>query len=93
MPDYFRRYHLTLIRNGTSCRTTVSLDKHLADLLAVSLGERPDIPAAHTAIREWMDKSLSAWAAFDPELPVSRQAALLALRRVADPKLLAKLDH
>lgn len=92
MPDQFKRYHLTLTRNRKTFRTTISLDKYLADLLAVSLDERPDTPAAHTAARAWLDKSLSEWPAFDPELPVSRQAALLALRRVANPSLLAKLD-
>ena len=93
MSDQFQRYHLTLTRDRKPRRTTVSLDKFLSDLLAVSLGQSPATPAAHRAVREWLDKSLSEWIAFDPELPVSRQAALLALRQVAQPALLAKLEN
>ena len=92
MRDQFRRYHLVLTRNRQSFRTTVSLDKYLADLLAVSLGETPETLSAHKAVRHWLDKSLSEWPAFDPELPVSRQASYLALQRIARPELVTKLD-
>jgi hypothetical protein len=92
MPSY-RRFHLTVRRYGKDpIRTTLSLDPILADLLAVSLNETPRTRAAHTAVRDWMDKSLSEWPAFDPELPLSRQALTLALRRVADPHLVKVLD-
>ena len=85
----YPRFHVTI----QSRRTTVSLDPIVADLLAVALDQTPGSVAAHTAIRVWLDKSLSEWVAFDPELPVSRQATRLALRRIADPALLHFLDR
>jgi hypothetical protein len=92
MPSH-ARFHITLTRQGLDQRTTLSLDAIVADLLAVALGEQPGSPEAHTAVRLWLDKELSSWAAFDPELPVSRQATLLAIRRIANPTLLAALER
>jgi hypothetical protein len=89
----YRRFHLTVTRHGETLRTTVSLEPLVADLLAVSLGETPRTRAAHTAVRAWLDKSLSGWLPFDPALPLSRQAAYLALRRVAEPRWITALDH
>ena len=85
----YPRFHITL----RGRRTTLSLDPIVADLLAIALEHTPGSPAAHTAIRIWLDKSLAEWMAFDPELPVSRQATALAIRRIADPALLAALDR
>ena len=90
----YPRFHITQRRTSKADRrTTVSLDPIVADLLAVALGHTPGSVAAHTAIRIWLDKSLSEWMAFDPHLPVSGQATALAIRRIADPALLAALER
>ena len=59
------RYHITVTRNGTSTRTTVSMDKTLSGLLAASLG-KDGLLADHGTVRAWLDNSLSEWAAVDP---------------------------
>ncbi|WP_297450364.1 hypothetical protein [Ferrovum sp.] len=79
------RYHITVTRNGTSTRTTVSMDKTLSGLLAASLG-KDGLLADHGTVRAWLDNHLSEWAAFDPLLPVSRQVTRLALLRIARPE-------
>lgn len=89
---HYARFHLNINRRGQTIRTTASIDAFLFDLLAVSLGQAPRTREAHTAVRQWLDKSLSEWMAFDPELPVSRQAGYLALRRVADPALIQAME-
>ena len=48
------KYHLT---KGT-VRTTTSLDKTLSGLLAVKLGQIPETPAAHAAVRQWLQGRL-----------------------------------
>ena len=47
-------YHVTL----STRRTTVSLDETLAALMALKLGQPPHTPAAHTAIRTWLQARL-----------------------------------
>lgn len=86
------RYHIEITRNGKTIRTTISLDKIVSRLLAVSLDETPGTRTAHTAVRLWLDKSLSEWSAFDAWLPVSRQATQLAILHIANPALVTKLD-
>ena len=39
-------------------RTTVSLHEVLCGLLAAKLGEIPETPEAHTAVREWLQDTL-----------------------------------
>lgn len=89
--SHFTRYHIRITKSGQDKRTTISLDKIASDLLAVALDKEPESREAHTAVREWLDNSLSEWVAFDPLLPVSQQATYLAIQRIADPALLAKL--
>lgn len=48
------RYHLDTGRK----RTTVSLDKTIATLLALKLGLAPDAEDAHAAVREWLQQSI-----------------------------------
>jgi len=48
------RYHVI----QGSKRTTVHLPDHLAGLLAVHLGHRPDDGEAHGAVREWLQGRL-----------------------------------
>jgi len=69
------------------------MDNYLSELLAVRLDQQPGTTAAHTAIRQWLDNSLSNWLAFDPELPISRQAQYKALQAVADPALINRMDN
>ena len=85
----YPRFHVTV----RGRRTTVSLDPIVVDLLAIALEQTPGSADAHSAIRLWLDNSLAEWVAFDPELPVSRQATFLAVRRIADPVLLHFLDR
>ncbi|MBW8072376.1 MAG: hypothetical protein GJU77_01655 [Ferrovum sp.] len=79
------RFHIRITRNGTTTRTTVSMDKTLSGLLAASLGEN-GLMADHGTVRAWLDKTLSEWAAFDPLLPVTRQVTHLALLHIARPE-------
>jgi hypothetical protein len=74
-------------------RTTVSLDRLLAEFVAVSLGHAPNTRAAHTAVREWAAKSLSEWPAFDPALPISAQVRKLALRRIVAKDLADRAEQ
>ena len=87
MAKYFR-FHVMI----KGKRTTASLDGILADFIAVSLGVDPKSPAAHGAVREWAANSLADWAAFDPELPISRQIRKLALRRIVDKELAERAE-
>ena len=48
------RYHL----HHRGKRTTVSLTLTLAELLAIKLGQTPETPAAHQAIRQWLQQQL-----------------------------------
>jgi hypothetical protein len=47
-------YHIQRPRG----RTTVSLDKLLSELLALSLGKQPDTPEAHLAVRHYLQEKL-----------------------------------
>ena len=76
------RYHVI---QGTR-RTTVSLDRHLAGLLAIHLGHQPDDAEAHRAVRDWLQDRLDAEA--DPERQqVSQWLQGEAVLAVADKKL------
>lgn len=48
------RFHL---RHGAR-RTTVSLDTLLASYLALHLGQAPETPQAHRAVRRWLQQRL-----------------------------------
>lgn len=89
--SHFVRYHIRITKNRQERRTTISLDRIVSDLLAVALDQEPGNREAHSAVRAWLDNSLSEWTAFDPLLPVSQQATYLAIQRIADPTLLARL--
>ena len=70
-------------------RTSFSLDNYLAELLAIRLKEKPRTREAHRAITLFLTEKLFAWTAFDPLLPISRQARRLALAAIARPSLIA----
>jgi len=48
------RYHVTLGKK----RTTVSLDNMLSILLSLQLGQQPQTPQAHAAVRQWLQARL-----------------------------------
>jgi len=81
-------FHIVI--NGQ--RTSFSLDKYLAELLAVHLKCEPNSKEAHRAITTFITEKLFAWAGFDPLLPVSRQARRIALAAIARPSLIEKHD-
>ena len=87
------RYHIEFKRGDKTIRTTISLDKVISDLLALALNEKPGTRYAHSAVRQWLDKNISEWSAFDAWLPVSRQATYLAVQRIADPALVQRLNQ
>ncbi len=74
-------------------RTSFSLDKYIASLLAIHLKDEPDTSAAHGAITTFLTDALFAWPAFDPHLPISRQARRIALEAIARPSLVQKYDE
>ena len=79
------RYHVI---QGTR-RTTVSLDRHLAGLLAIHLGHQPDDAEAHRAVRDWLQAQLDA--ANDPgRQRVSQWLQGEALLAISDKKLSEK---
>lgn len=73
-------------------RTSFSLDNYLADLLALHLKMEPRTKVAHQAITVFLTEKLFAWSAFDPKLPISRQARRMALTTIARPSLVDKYD-
>ncbi len=95
MRDHYKRFHLWIKRkrDAKPKRTTVSIHSIVADLLALKLNQKLETPEATRAITKWLDKSLSTWQAYDPELPISQQASFLAIQAIADPKLLKKLNE
>jgi hypothetical protein len=67
-------------------RTTVSLPRHLAGLLAVHLGHQPDDAEAHRAVRDWLQAQLDA--ADDPgRQRVSQWLQGEAILAIADKEL------
>jgi hypothetical protein len=77
-------FHITL----KGKRTTISLDNYLSDLLALHLKEVPGTQTAHRVIRSYLTDQLLNSTAFDPYLPVSKQARKKALEAIARPELL-----
>ncbi|MGF1548804.1 MAG: hypothetical protein ACFCUG_15930 [Thiotrichales bacterium] len=74
-------FHITL-KGGE--RTSFSLDKYLSELLALKLGHLPHTREAHSAIRGYLIDALTGDVAFDPELPLSRQARRKAIAAIAN---------
>lgn len=74
-------------------RTSFSLDNYLADLLAVHLNMEPKTKAAHQAITQFLTEKLFAWSAFDPQLPISKQARRMALATIARSSLVDRYDE
>jgi len=81
-------FHIVI--NGK--RTSFSLDNYLAELLAIHLKYEPNSKEAHRAITTFITEKLFTWSAFDPLLPVSRQARRMALAAIARPSLIEKHD-
>lgn len=79
-------FHITV--NGR--RTSFSLDNYLSDLLAIRLDREPRTQAAHKVIRKYLTTALRNDVAFDPELPLSRQARHKAIRAISDETLVEK---
>lgn len=76
------RYHVRLGQR----RTTVSLDNTLSDYLALSLGATPQSPAAHQAVRQWLQHRLDLNA--DPRrCRVSQYLQAEAIEHIADKQL------
>lgn len=76
------RYHIWLGER----RTTVSLDNILSDYLALALGTTPQSPAAHQAVRQWLQHRLDLNA--DPHrCRVSQWLQGQAIEHISDNKL------
>lgn len=78
-----QRFHITINEH----RTSFSLDKYLADLLAIKLGCEPQTQTAHSAARKYLTAQLNDDVAFDPELPIFQQARRKAIKAIADEAL------
>lgn len=50
----YERFHVSL----GARRTTISIDKTLAILMSLQLGEQPNTAAAHLALRQWLQAHL-----------------------------------
>lgn len=50
----YHRFHVSL----GARRTTISIDKTLSILMSLQLGAQPNTPAAHLALREWLQMHL-----------------------------------
>lgn len=50
----YERFHVSL---GTR-RTTISVDRILSTLMSLHLGAQPNTPAAHLALRKWLQMHL-----------------------------------
>lgn len=80
-----QRYHVYL---GDK-RTTVTLNDTLAGVLAIKLGETPETPEAHTAVRTWLQEKLNA--GDDPgRAYVSRWLQAEAILFIVDKKVSSK---
>ena len=77
------RYHIQF----SNRRTSFMLDKILSDMLAIQLGVAPDDPAAHTAVREWLETEIID--KLGDNLPtgsrVSQWARFYVIRAIAAP--------
>jgi hypothetical protein len=51
----YERFHVSL----GARRTTISIDKTLSILMSLALGAQPNTPAAHLALREWLQMHLN----------------------------------
>ena len=50
----YERFHVSL----GSRRTTISIDRMLCLLMSLQLGVQPNSPAAHLALRQWLQQQL-----------------------------------
>lgn len=76
-----KRFHLTT----PSGRTSVCLDRYLAELLALHLGVEPDHPQAHGTVRTWLQGHYDQ----DPGafFKASHRLTRLAIEAIADNHL------
>lgn len=82
------RYHVSLGMR----RTTISLDNTLAVLLSLKLGEQPRTPAAHAAVRQWLQARLDEHG--DPQrIHVSQWLQTHVVEALLSLELRTKYDH
>ena len=85
-----QRFHIQFARH----RTTVSVDKILSAMLAIKLGQEPETPAAHRAVREWLQERLPDKVGNDRGIGkrTSQHAKVLIVEEIADKKLSSRYD-
>ena len=83
------RYHVVVHED----RTTVSLAPVLAELLALKLGTEPRSPAAHAAVRQWLQKEIEKDPGAVRHGRASQRLAHQAILFIAAPGLLSKRDE
>jgi len=82
------RYHVMI----DQVRTTVSLAPVLAELLALKLGAKPQTPAAHAALRSWLQEEIDRDPGAVRNGRASQRLAHQAILKVAAPSLISQRD-
>ncbi len=79
------RYH---VKFG-SRRTTITLDRILSELIALSLDATPDQTGYHRAVQQWLQVTLPDKLGDDPDC-VSQYTRKYAVEHIAKPELMAR---